>query len=134
MKTAYPIIDVFNFCSKLYQLMVSVQCEICTVSRRRISLLESLRSFDGCINENVISVSFLSLGNNCFHVKAKNERFLSSELLITNFASWFGRLRQQTARSACCTCSTILFSSSNYIFDLCRRRLLNSLVSCQCRY
>lgn len=47
MKTAYPIIDVLNFYSKLYQLMVSVQCEICTVSRRRISLLESSRSYDG---------------------------------------------------------------------------------------
>ena len=109
MKTAYPIIYVLKLYSKLYQLRVSVQCEICTVSRRRISLLESSRSYDGCINENVISVSFLSLGNNCFYVKAKNERFLSSELLITNSASSFGRLREQTARSAWRTCSTILF-------------------------
>ena len=94
---------------------------------RFFSIIGSLRSYDGCCNENVTIKSNLGLGQAfCdysklvtlykigdvhfhllsrygFHVKAKNERFTTASsrcrqnLTYENFTSLFGRLRPKIA-------------------------------------
>ena len=105
--------------------------------------LRNLRSYDGNCKENVtlklnFALSLVSwdysmlitlykiggvhlrlLGTNCFHVKAKNERFTAvssrcrQNLKYENFPSSFGRLRQNIAPKSVLHVQHDYFSSFN---------------------
>ena len=110
-------------------------------------IVGSLRSYDGCCNENdtlkltlrqvkcftiIPYLSHYTKRARCtfvclarMAVKAENENFIAAglrcrqNLKYENFTSSFGILRQTLHQKACHTCSTIIFPrSANQVIDL----------------
>ena len=122
----------------VFFLLLNMQISDILVCRHRpgclSSLTGSLRSYDGCCDENdTLKYNFslgygkcfydysifvalyekctFAFGTNGFHLKAENEKIIAAglrcrqNLKYENFTSSFGRLRQKLHQKACRTCS-----------------------------